>query len=87
MLRRKIYDELVEWKRNSNGKTAIMINGARRVGKSYIAQEFASNEYRSYILVDFVRAPKAVKDLFKNDTYGTVNLILVQNYSSSLPAN
>ena len=68
MLKRKIYDELVEWKRNSNGKTALMIDGARRVGKSYIAEEFAMAEYRSYILVDFGNPPKGIKDLFTEDT-------------------
>ena len=68
MLRRKIYDELVAWKKNSNGATAMMIDGARRVGKSYIAEEFAKAEYRSYILIDFGRAPKDVLDLFVNDS-------------------
>ena len=46
MLKRKIYDELVTWKNNSNGSTAVMIDGARRVGKSFIAEEFAKKEYK-----------------------------------------
>ena len=52
-MRRKVYDKLLEWKRLSCGETAIIINGARRVGKSYVAKEFAAREYRSYILLDF----------------------------------
>ena len=52
-MKRKIYEKLVEWKNISKGSTAMMIEGARRVGKSYIAEEFARNEYSSYILIDF----------------------------------
>lgn len=68
MLKRKIYDELVAWKQSSHGTTAIMIDGARRVGKSYIAEKFAQAEYKSYILVDFGQAPTDVLDLFVNDS-------------------
>ena len=63
-MRRKIYDQLVQWKREKDGTTALMIEGARRVGKSYIAEEFARNEYDSYILIDFSKAPKRVKSWF-----------------------
>lgn len=63
-MRRKIYDRLVQWKQKKNGTTALMIEGARRVGKSYIAEEFAKNEYESYILIDFSKAPDRVKDWF-----------------------
>lgn len=63
-MRRKIYDRLVQWKQEKDGTTALMIEGARRVGKSYIAEEFARNEYDSYILIDFSKAPKRVKDWF-----------------------
>ena len=63
-MRRKIYDRLVQWKREKDGTTALMIEGARRVGKSYIAEEFARNEYDSYLLIDFSKAPKRVKDWF-----------------------
>ena len=63
-MRRKIYDRLLQWKREKNGKTALMIEGARRVGKSYIALEFAKNEYDSYILIDFSKAPARVKGWF-----------------------
>ena len=63
-MRRKIYGKLLQWKQEKNGKTALMIEGARRVGKSYIAQEFARNEYDSYILIDFSKAPARVKGWF-----------------------
>lgn len=63
-MRRKIYDRLLQWKREKGGTTALMIEGARRVGKSYIAEEFARNEYDSYILIDFSKAPQRVKDWF-----------------------
>lgn len=68
MLKRKIYDKLLEWKNQSNGSTAILIDGARRVGKSYIAEEFGKNEYKSYILIDFGNAPQDVLDLFIHDS-------------------
>ena len=65
-MKRKIYDSLVKWKKESAGSTALLIDGARRVGKSYIAEEFAKSEYRSYIMIDFNKAPEEIKDLFKN---------------------
>ncbi len=68
MLKRKIYDKLVDWKHQSNGATALLIDGARRVGKSFIARTFAENEYRSYILIDFGNAPKDILDLFENNS-------------------
>ena len=68
MLKRKIYDKLLEWKKQSNGSTAILIDGARRVGKSYIAEEFGKSEYKSYILIDFGKAPQDVLDLFIHDS-------------------
>ena len=63
-MRRKIYESLLKWKAEKNGTTALMIEGARRVGKSYIAEEFARNEYESYILIDFSKAPSRVKGWF-----------------------
>lgn len=68
MLKRKIYDKLVEWKQKSNGKTAVLIDGARRVGKSFIAKEFAKNEYKSYIVIDFGNVSQDIIDVFENDT-------------------
>ena len=67
-IKRKIYDSLCEWKRNTNGTRALMIEGARRIGKSTTAEEFAKNEYKSYILIDFNNTPKRVRDLFDDMT-------------------
>ena len=67
MLKRKIYDYLVSWKKNSNGSTALMVDGARRVGKSFIAEEFAKTEYKSYIIIDFGNASKDIINLFENE--------------------
>ena len=64
MLKRKIYDKLLDWKKNSSRECALLIDGARRVGKSYIVEEFAKAEYRSYAIIDFTHADKAIKDLF-----------------------
>ena len=66
MFQRKIYSKLLEWKQESNGKTAILIEGARRVGKSTVAEEFAKREYKSYILIDFSKASKEVRELFED---------------------
>ena len=68
MLKRKIYDDLVKWKNTSNGSSALMIDGARRVGKSFIIEEFAKNEYKSYIIIDFGNISKEIEDLFNYDT-------------------
>ncbi|MBQ9281791.1 MAG: ATP-binding protein [Treponema sp.] len=62
---RKAYQELLNWKNEEKGKCAIMIDGARRIGKSYLALEFAKNEYDSYILIDFYAAPYEVKEIFE----------------------
>ena len=66
IFKRKLYDRLLEWKRVQNGKSAIMIEGARRVGKSTLVEQFAKNEYESYILIDFNEASDEVKSLFNN---------------------
>lgn len=65
-LKRKIYDQLVRWKKDGVGKTALLIDGARRVGKSYVAEQFAKAEYKSYLLIDFNRVGDEIKDLFRN---------------------
>lgn len=67
MFVRKIYTALQQWKSESAGSTALMIEGARRVGKSTVAEEFARNEYRSYVLIDWQKAPQAVRDSFRNN--------------------
>lgn len=64
IFKRKLYSRLVEWKQEQQGKTAILIEGARRVGKSTLVEEFAKNEYESYILIDFNKASKDVFALF-----------------------
>ena len=66
MFRRKVYGKLLEWKKESDGHTAPLIEGARRIGKSTVVEEFARNEYRSYILIDFSIASKETKELFED---------------------
>lgn len=65
-MKRKIYQKMLDWKRLSNGKSALMLDGARRVGKSYIAEMFAKNEYSSYLLIDFAKVSKDVKKYFND---------------------
>lgn len=66
IFKRKIYNQLLDWKKTKKGRTALLIKGARRVGKSTIAEEFAKNEYRSYIVVDFADAPAALWEAVEN---------------------
>lgn len=68
MLQRKIYSELIKWKTLDQGKSAMLIDGARRVGKSYIAREFAMREYKSFILIDFANVSDEIRDIFNNET-------------------
>ena len=63
---RKIYDTMLQWKTERNGDTALLIQGARRIGKSTIAEKFARHEYKSYILIDFSKVSKDVSDLFND---------------------
>ena len=85
-MERKIYKKLLEWKQQSNGKSALLIDGARRVGKSYIVKQFAEKEYKSYILIDFNKASKQIRDLFDNYLHNLVvppvqvrNMVKVHN--------
>ena len=64
VFKRKIYNSLLDWKKTSKGKTALLIEGPRRVGKSTVVETFAKNEYESYILIDFYKASKETKALF-----------------------
>ena len=84
-MRRKIYDKLLQWKQG-NGRSALLIKGARRVGKSYIVEEFAKKEYRTYILIDFNKAGKEIKDLFEHylDDLNTFFLYLSSIYNVKL---
>ena len=66
MFKRKVYDQLLEWKKEWNGKYACLLEGARRVGKTTIAEAFARNEYDSYILIDFSNTSKEMLDIFED---------------------
>lgn len=66
IFKRKIYNELLQWKRTDEGRTAVLIQGARRVGKSTIAKEFAENEYETHILVDFAACSVEIRELFND---------------------
>ena len=80
-MKRKIYKKLLEWKQKSNGKTALLIDGARRVGKSYIVEKFAKENYKSYIIIDFNKVPDEVKKLFDFYLNDLDNLFLyLSNY-------
>lgn len=76
IFKRKIYDRLLEWKQQQDGKTALLVQGARRIGKSTIVEEFAKNEYESYILIDFSKCPAEVKKLF--DDISDLNFIFLR---------
>ena len=78
--RRKIYDKLLEWKTQSDGRSALLVEGARRVGKSSIVEEFARREYGSYVIVDFNRPKEGVLDAIEkhpDDLDGLFNLLMV----------
>ena len=80
-MKRKIYNELLNWKNTQNGKTALLIDGARRVGKSYIAEEFAKENYKSYIFIDFNKVSQTIKDLFEDYLDDLDNLFMyLSNY-------
>lgn len=66
IFKRKIYEKMLQWKQTENGRTALLIKGARRIGKSTIAKEFATREYESHIIVDFADAPAAVWEAVSN---------------------
>lgn len=66
MFQRKIYNQFIKWKQESDGKTALLIEGARRIGKTTVVEEFAKREYKSYILIDFSKASKEVRELFED---------------------
>ena len=85
IFRRKIYQKLLEWKSTENGRTAILVEGARRVGKSTIVELFAKQEYESYILIDFNKAGKNVIELW-NDLMDIdrIFLLLQQIYNVTL---
>lgn len=81
-LRRKAYDRLLRWKESSRGASAILINGARRVGKSYLAREFAQREYGDHVIVDFSSQDDEVADLIRgfsgplSDLFSAIDVVL-----------
>jgi len=84
--RRQIYDALLDWKKRAAGRKALLIEGARRVGKSFIAEDFAINEYDSYILIDFTEVSDAVKNAFTRyvSDLDTLFMILSAEYGVTL---
>ena len=72
-MKRKIYEQLLNWKKEEHGESAVLIEGARRVGKSWIAEEFARREYDAHLLIDFSTADAAIKSIF-NDYLGNIDL-------------
>ena len=81
IFRRKLYSKLLKWKNDSQGRTAILVEGARRVGKSTLVEEFAKKEYETYILIDFNRAPLHIRNLFDDLTdLNRIFLVLQQQY-------
>lgn len=86
MLRRKAYDSLLKWKNESQGRTALLIEGARRVGKSTLAQEFGEREYRSVLMIDFFQAPQEIKGYFEDyrTDFDTLFLYLSTYYGVEL---
>lgn len=85
-MKRKIYNQLLKWKNERNGDVALLIEGARRIGKSYIVEDFAKNEYTSYILIDFNKVGSKIKKLFEDylDDLDTFFEILEQYYKVKL---
>lgn len=85
-MKRKIYNDFITWKNEASKECALLIDGARRIGKSYIAEEFAKNEYESYILIDFNRAGDEVRNLFTShlNDLDTFFLMLSTLYNTKL---
>ncbi len=67
IFKRKCYEKLLEWKRASHGKTAMLVEGARRVGKTTLVTEFAKNEYSDFLYIDFSKVSKQTLDIFRNE--------------------
>ena len=66
VFKRKLYDRMLQWKNERKGSTALLIKGARRVGKSTLVEDFAKREYKSYILIDFAETSTEISELFEN---------------------
>ena len=74
--KRKVYDKLLEWKKLYSDRYAVLLEGARRVGKSTIAESFARNEYKSYILIDFSKTTNKILECF--DDIGNLNIFFLR---------
>ena len=84
ILKRKIYKKLLEWKKECQGKKALLTEGARRIGKSTICEEFGKSEYKSFLLIDFAKKDKEVEGYFEKylndlDTF----FMLLQTHSEA----
>lgn len=88
ILKRKIYKKLCAWKEETNGSKAMLIEGARRIGKSTICEEFAKNEYDSYILIDFAKKDREVEEYFEKylNDLDTFFMVLQAHYGKRLKA-
>lgn len=85
IFKRKIYEKIKLWKEENDGRSALLIEGARRVGKSTVVEQFAKNEYESYILIDFNKASKAIKSLFDDIMdLDYIFMVLQQTYHKTL---
>lgn len=86
IFRRKIYDKFLAWKNEASGKKALLVEGARRIGKSTIVEEFARNEYKSYILIDFAKASEEIKGYFNEhlNDLDTLFMLLSVNFGITL---
>ena len=81
VFKRKAYERLLEWKNDSEGKYAILVEGARRVGKSTLVEEFARKEYKSYILIDFSSASNDIKNCFDDISDLDTFFLKLQTYT------
>ena len=77
ILQRKIYEKLREWKKECKGTKALLIEGARRIGKSTVAEEFAKNEYSTYLIIDFAKKDKEVESYFEKYLNNLDNLFML----------
>ena len=86
MLERKVLDHMRRWKSRARGREALLIEGARRVGKSTAVEQFAKNEYRSSIIIDFSRLPRDVRSIFEDqrDDLDTFFMLLSAYYRTPL---
>jgi len=85
IFQRKIYQQLRQWKQDNDGRSAVLVEGAQRIGKSTVVEEFAKHEYKSYILIDFNKASERVKSLFDDLTdLDFIFLFLQSTYHTTL---